>query len=72
MDNPEKLATQGTQDENKQSKNTMQYVLAISMRKETQITQIRQEPSYEPVFSDVYAYTKRHIHCANRPAARLN
>ena len=27
MDNPEKLATQGTQDEEKQSKNTTQYVL---------------------------------------------
>ena len=27
MDNPEKLATQGTQDEEKQNKNTTQYVL---------------------------------------------
>ena len=27
MDNPEKLATQGTHDEDKQSKNTAQYVL---------------------------------------------
>ena len=27
IDNPEKLATQGTQDEGKQSKNTTQYVL---------------------------------------------
>ena len=27
MDNPEKLATQGTQDEDKQNKNTAQYVL---------------------------------------------
>jgi hypothetical protein len=26
-DNPEKLATKGTQDEEKQSKNTTQYVL---------------------------------------------
>ena len=26
MDNPEKLTTQGTQDEEKQSKNTTQYV----------------------------------------------
>ena len=25
MDNPEKLATQGTQDEDKQNKNTTQY-----------------------------------------------
>jgi hypothetical protein len=27
MDNPEKLATYGTQDEDKQNKNTTQYVL---------------------------------------------
>ena len=27
MDNPEKLATKGTQDEEKQNKNTTQYVL---------------------------------------------
>ena len=27
MDNPEKLPTYGTQDEDKQSKNTTQYVL---------------------------------------------
>jgi hypothetical protein len=27
MDNPEKLATQGTQDEDKKNKNTAQYVL---------------------------------------------
>jgi hypothetical protein len=38
MDNPEKLATQGTQDEEKQSKNTTQYVLDIAMRKQTQTT----------------------------------
>ena len=34
MDNPEKLATQGTQDEEKQNKNT-QYVLATTIRKQT-------------------------------------
>jgi hypothetical protein len=38
MDNPEKLATYGTQDEEKQSKNTTQYVLDTTMRKQTQIT----------------------------------
>ena len=38
MDNPEKLATQGTQDEEKQKKNTTQYVLDTSMRTQTQIT----------------------------------
>jgi hypothetical protein len=38
MDNPEKLATEGTQDEEKQHKNTAQYVLDTTMRKKTQIT----------------------------------
>ena len=32
-DNPEKLATWGTQDEEKQNKNTTQYVLDTTMRK---------------------------------------
>jgi hypothetical protein len=34
MDNPEKLVTYGTQDEEKQSKNTTQYVLDTTMRKQ--------------------------------------
>jgi len=38
MANSEKLLTQGTQDEEKQNKNTTQYVLDITMRKQTQIT----------------------------------
>jgi hypothetical protein len=38
MENPEKLATYGTQDEDKQNKNTTQYVTDITMRKQTQIT----------------------------------
>ena len=38
MDNPEKLATQGAQDDEKQSKNTTQYMFDITMRKQTQIT----------------------------------
>ena len=38
MNNPEKLATQIAQDENKQNKNTTQYVLDTTMRKQTQIT----------------------------------
>jgi len=38
MDNPEKLATQITQDEEKQNKNTTQYVLDTTIRKQTQIT----------------------------------
>jgi hypothetical protein len=39
MDNLEKLATQGTQDEEKQNKNknTTQYVLDTTMRKQTEI-----------------------------------
>jgi hypothetical protein len=40
MDNPENLATYGTQDEEKQGKYTTQYVLDTTMRKQTQITQI--------------------------------
>jgi hypothetical protein len=38
MDNLEKLATWGTQDEEKQNKNTTQYVLDTTMRKKIQIT----------------------------------
>ena len=37
MDNPEKLALYGTQDEEKQNKNTTQYILDTTMRKQTQI-----------------------------------
>jgi hypothetical protein len=40
MDNPEKLAKESTQDEEKQNKNTAQYVLDTTMRK-----QIRHIPS---------------------------
>ena len=36
MDNPEKLATQGIQDDEKQNKNTTQYVLDTTMYKQTQ------------------------------------
>ena len=38
MDNPEKLATQGTQEEEKQQKTTTQFALDTNMRKQTQIT----------------------------------
>ena len=38
MDNIEKLTTQGTQDEDKQKKNTTQYVLDTTIRRQTQIT----------------------------------
>jgi len=43
----EKLATQCHQDEEKQNKNTIQYVLDTSMNKQTQIILIRHEPSYK-------------------------
>jgi len=38
MDNPEKPATQGTHDEEKQNKNTIQYVPDITTCKQTQTT----------------------------------
>ena len=48
MDNPEKLATFGTQDEDKQNKNTTQYVLGTITQKQIQITQARHsEPSHK-------------------------
>ena len=46
MDNSEKPETQGTQDEDKQSKNITQYVLDTTMHKQTQ-TQTRYEPSHK-------------------------
>ena len=36
-DNQKKLATYGTQDKEKQSKNTTQYVLDTTMRRQSQI-----------------------------------
>ena len=44
MDNPQKLETQGTQDEDKQSKIITQYVPDTTTRKQTQT---RYEPSYK-------------------------
>jgi hypothetical protein len=38
MDDPEKLATSSTQEEDKQNRNTTQYVLDTTIRKQTQIT----------------------------------
>ena len=38
MDNPEKPATQGTQDKDKQNASTTQYILDTNMRKQTHIT----------------------------------
>ena len=37
MDSPEKLATQGTQDEEKQNKNTTQYVLDTTIYKKQDV-----------------------------------
>jgi hypothetical protein len=34
MENPEKLARQGTQDEDKQNKNTTRYMLDTTIRKQ--------------------------------------
>ena len=44
MDNPEKLAAYGTQDDEKQSKNTTQYVLDTNIRKQTQIRLYYKQP----------------------------
>ena len=38
IDNPEKLATWGTQDEEKQNKNTTQYLWDTTIHKQTQIS----------------------------------
>ena len=47
QNNLEKLATDGTQDEEKLNKNTTKYVTDNTIRKQTQITYIRHEPSYK-------------------------
>jgi hypothetical protein len=36
--NPETMATLGTQDEDKQNQTTTQYLLSTTIRKQTQIT----------------------------------
>jgi hypothetical protein len=48
MDNPEKLAmaTHGTQDKDEKNKNTTQNVLETTIYKQSQITLIRHESSY--------------------------
>jgi len=37
MDNPEKLATLGTQDEHRQKTDTTQYVMDTTIRKQAQL-----------------------------------
>jgi hypothetical protein len=44
MNNPDKLATYGTQYKDKQNKNTTQYVTDTTMHKQTQT---RHRPSYK-------------------------
>jgi hypothetical protein len=61
MDNPEKLATQVTQDEEKNNKrNQTQCVLDITLRKHTQITLITHEPFWRQtehrVNAEIVAY----------------
>jgi len=45
MDNPEKLTTQVTQDEEKQNKNTTQYVLDIHHYMQTNTNNIKKDSS---------------------------
>ena len=45
--NPEKLATHGTQDEEKQNKNTTHYVVNTTLCYRTQITSKRHESCYK-------------------------
>ena len=47
MDIPEKLATLGTQDDEKHNNNTTEYVLDTTIRKQTQIMYIKHESSYK-------------------------
>jgi hypothetical protein len=47
MVNHDKRATYCSEDKEKQNKNKTQYVLDTTMLKQTQIKQIRQEPSYK-------------------------
>jgi len=49
---PEKLTTYGTQDGDKQNKNTTQNVLDTTTRKQTQITLIRHGSSYKQLEVD--------------------
>jgi hypothetical protein len=47
MDNQENLATHVTQNEEKQNKNTAQYMLDTTMHKQNQIMSIKHDPSYK-------------------------
>jgi len=60
MDNPEKLATQITLNVEKQNKNTTQYVLDTTMRKQTQ--KIVSTKRYL-VFSNVFPISRLETLC---------
>jgi len=47
MDNPETLATWGTQHKKITNQDTTQYVFDTTMRKQTQITYIRRDPFHK-------------------------
>ena len=47
MDNPEKLATYDTPDQDNKNKYTTPYGLETTISKQTQITLIRHNPSYK-------------------------
>ena len=47
MDNPEKLSTLGTQDEDKHNKNKTCCWTPLCTQKKPQIMEIRHEPSYK-------------------------
>ena len=62
IENPEKLATKSTHNEDKQTNNnknpqhTTQYVLDTNIRKQTQLTLTRHEPSYAIIRSLSYTF----------------
>jgi len=60
MDNSEKMATNGTKDEGKQNKNTIQYVLNTTICK--QIKETSHEPSYKQhrIYAEIVTRTSQH------------
>ena len=63
MDNPKEMETWGTQGEEKQNKNTTQYVMDTTIRKHTQITHIRHEASYQQLEVQM---NRTSVVCGNR------
>jgi hypothetical protein len=66
IDNLENLATQIIRDEEKQKKNTTQYVLDITIRNQAQLTQKRHVPSYKQLEVKTnrtsFSYGNRYVH----------